>query len=111
MFTAEQYRARAAEYSQLVKIAKSPAEVSEFKRLERTFAELADNAQWAVDATSGPTGASKSKADQSFGKRRLDLPPARNDTCSEDDVDNSTLLIVTIILALRGGGCRYGRGR
>jgi hypothetical protein len=49
MFTAEQYRARAVEYSQLVKIAKSPAEVSEFKRLERTFAELADNAQWAVD--------------------------------------------------------------
>jgi hypothetical protein len=119
MFTAEQYRARAVEYSQLVKIAKSPAEVSEFKRLERTFAELADNAQWAVDnydktlhATSGLTGASKSKADQSFGKRRLDLPPARNDTCSEDDVDNSTLLIVTIIPVLRvGGGGWYGRGR
>ena len=49
MFTAEQYRARAVEYSQLVKIAKSPAEVSEFKRLERTFTELADNAQCAAD--------------------------------------------------------------
>ena len=69
MFTAEQYRARAVEYSQLVKIAKSPAEVSEFKRLERTFTELADNAQCAADnydktlhATSGPTGASESDA-------------------------------------------------
>jgi hypothetical protein len=68
MFTPEQYRAQAVEYSQLVKIAKSPTEVREFKRLERTFTELADNAQWAVDnhdstlhATSGSTGASKSK--------------------------------------------------
>ena len=65
MFIAEQYRARAVEYSQLVKIAKSRAEVSEFKRLERTFTELADNAQWAVDnydkilhAKSCPSGAS-----------------------------------------------------
>ena len=49
MSTAEQYLARAVEYSQLVKIAKSPAEVREFKRLERTFTELADNAQWAAD--------------------------------------------------------------
>jgi hypothetical protein len=62
MFTAEQYRARAVEYSRLIKIAKSPAEVSEFKKLERTFTELADNAQWAADnydktlhATSGGT--------------------------------------------------------
>jgi hypothetical protein len=69
MFTAEQYRARAVEYSQLVKIAKSPAEVSEFKRLERTFTELADNAQWAADnydnilhPASCVTGVSKSTA-------------------------------------------------
>ena len=49
MFTPEQYRAQAVEYSRLVKIAKSPTEVREFQRLERTFTELADNAQWAVD--------------------------------------------------------------
>ena len=60
MSTPEQYRAQAVEYSRLVKIAKSPTEVREFQRLERTFTELADNAQWAVD-TSGSTGASKSK--------------------------------------------------
>jgi hypothetical protein len=42
--------------------------VREFQRLEHTFTELADNAQWAVDnhdkslhATSGSTGTSKSK--------------------------------------------------
>jgi hypothetical protein len=68
MFTPEQYRAQAVEYSRLVKIAKSPTEVREFQRLEHTFTELADNAQWAVDnhdkslhATSGSTGTSKSK--------------------------------------------------
>jgi hypothetical protein len=49
MFTAEQYRAKAVKYSQLVRIANSPAEVSEFQRLEPNFAELADNAQWAID--------------------------------------------------------------
>ena len=49
MFTAEQYRAKAIEYSNLVGIANSPNEVSEFQRLERSFTELADNAQWVTD--------------------------------------------------------------
>jgi uncharacterized membrane protein YeaQ/YmgE (transglycosylase-associated protein family) len=49
MFTAEQYRAKAIEYSNLVGIANSPNEVSEFQRLERSFTELADNAQWMTD--------------------------------------------------------------
>jgi hypothetical protein len=71
MYTAEQYGARALEYFQLVKIAKSPTEVSEFRRLERTFTELADNAQWAADnyektlhTTSCPTGGQKSTAEE-----------------------------------------------
>jgi hypothetical protein len=49
MFTAEQYRAKANEYSTLVGTANSPNEVSEFRRLERSFNELANNAQWAID--------------------------------------------------------------
>jgi hypothetical protein len=49
MFTVEQYRAKAMEYSNLVRIANSPNEVSEFQRLERSYATLADNAQWAID--------------------------------------------------------------
>jgi len=49
MFTAEQYRAKAIEYSTLVGTANSPNEVSEFRRLERSFTELADNAQWVSD--------------------------------------------------------------
>jgi hypothetical protein len=49
MFTVEQYRAKAIEYSNLVKMADNPNELSEFQKLERSYAELADNAQWAID--------------------------------------------------------------
>jgi hypothetical protein len=49
MFTVEQYRAKAIEYSKLLRIANGPNEVREYQRLERSFAELADNAQWVID--------------------------------------------------------------
>ncbi len=49
MFTAEQYRNKAIEYSKLLGIANSPNKVREFQRRERSFAELADNAQWVTD--------------------------------------------------------------
>jgi len=49
MSTAEQYRATAIEYSRLGRIANGPDELREFDRLERSFAELADNAQWVTD--------------------------------------------------------------
>jgi hypothetical protein len=49
MFTAEQYRAKAIEYSELLKIANSPDETREYQNLERSFTELADNAQWLTD--------------------------------------------------------------
>ncbi len=49
MFTAEQYRAKATEYGELVGRANGPSEVREFQRLERNFTELADNAQWPAD--------------------------------------------------------------
>jgi hypothetical protein len=49
MFTADQYRAKAIEYSNLMRVANSANQVSEFQRLERSFTELADNAQWVAD--------------------------------------------------------------
>jgi|ERR1700733_4661342 len=49
MFTARQYRAKATEYCNLMKIANSPDELREYQQLERSFTELADNAQWAAD--------------------------------------------------------------
>ena len=39
MFTAEEYRAKAIEYSKLGRIASGPDELREFERLERSFAE------------------------------------------------------------------------
>ena len=49
MSTAEQYRAKAIEYSNLLTMPHGPEEVREYQRLERSFTELADNAQWLTD--------------------------------------------------------------
>jgi hypothetical protein len=60
MFTPEQFRTKAAEYSQLVKTANSQSEARELQELERSFAVLADNEQWLRDnhdKTVHPTGA------------------------------------------------------
>jgi len=49
MFTPEQYREKAAEYSELAKQANAPNEVREFQKHEQSFTVLADNEQWLVD--------------------------------------------------------------
>lgn len=49
MFTIQQYRSKAAEYTELAKTAHSPAELREFQALERRFTTLADNDQWLAD--------------------------------------------------------------
>ena len=49
MFTLQQFRTKAAEYSQLVKTASSPGEAREYRELERSFSVLADNEQWLMD--------------------------------------------------------------
>jgi len=49
MFTAEQYREKAAEYSELAKQANGPNEVREFQKREQSLTMLADNEQWLAD--------------------------------------------------------------
>jgi hypothetical protein len=49
MFTANQYRTKATEYSNLLKTANGEDEEREFRKLERSFSELADNAEWIAD--------------------------------------------------------------
>jgi hypothetical protein len=49
MFSAKQYRSKAIEYSNLVRTANGPDELREFQKLERSFAELANNAEWVTD--------------------------------------------------------------
>jgi hypothetical protein len=49
MLTAEQYRAKAAEYTELLKAASLPTEGNEFRRLERSYLVLAENEEWMAD--------------------------------------------------------------
>lgn len=49
MTTPSQYRARADKYSELIKGTDKPNEIREFKRLEHTFNELAENEDWMVN--------------------------------------------------------------
>jgi hypothetical protein len=47
MFSAEQYRTKAAEYRALLSnIPQSPHETSEFRNLEQTYTTLAENEEW-----------------------------------------------------------------
>jgi rubrerythrin len=49
MFTPEQYRAKADEYTALAKSAGSRDEREEFQTLQRSFTVMADNEQWLAD--------------------------------------------------------------
>jgi hypothetical protein len=51
MFTAEQYRAKAAEYRGLLDGPRSPSETKEFRDLEQTYTTMADNEEWLVRNT------------------------------------------------------------
>jgi hypothetical protein len=49
MFTAKQYRAKAAEYTELLKAASLPTETREFRKLEQSYLTLAENEEWMAD--------------------------------------------------------------
>ena len=49
VFTPEQYRAKAAEYTELAKQGNTPDEVREFHAHEQSLTMLADNKQWLAD--------------------------------------------------------------
>lgn len=46
MFTAQQYRAKAAEYEGFLATAQSPAEAAEYRDLKHSYASHADNLDW-----------------------------------------------------------------
>ncbi len=64
MFNAEQYRVQASEYAKLVGIANDPNEVQEFQRLQCSFTELADNAQWVSENRDKTVHATEHAAEQ-----------------------------------------------
>ncbi|UPT87252.1 hypothetical protein HAP41_0000045195 [Bradyrhizobium barranii subsp. apii] len=49
MFKSQQYRAKAAEYDELIKRSTDPDEVHGFQKLQHRFASLADNEQGLAD--------------------------------------------------------------
>jgi len=49
MFTAKQYRVKAAEYTELLKTTSLPAEIREFRKLEQSYLTLAENEEWMAD--------------------------------------------------------------
>jgi hypothetical protein len=49
MFRPEHYRAKAAQYGELVKTTIAPNKVREYAELERSFTTLANNEQWLAD--------------------------------------------------------------
>ena len=46
MFTANQFRAKAAEYAELLKNTENPSEIKEFQRSKQSFSQLAHNEDW-----------------------------------------------------------------
>ncbi|HEV8467197.1 MAG TPA: hypothetical protein VGQ63_19590 [Pseudolabrys sp.] len=46
MFTANQFRAKAAEYAELLKNTDNPREIKEFQRSKQSFSQLAHNEDW-----------------------------------------------------------------
>ena len=54
MFTAQQYRAKAAEYDGFLAAAQSPAEAAEYRGLKQSYASHADNLEWLA-ANAGKT--------------------------------------------------------
>jgi hypothetical protein len=49
MFTPEQFRAKAAEYSERIKGATGASQTRDFQALEQRFTALANNEQWLAD--------------------------------------------------------------
>jgi hypothetical protein len=46
MYAAKQYRAKAAEFTELLKTASLPAEIREFRNREQSYVMLAENDEW-----------------------------------------------------------------
>lgn len=49
MFSVNKFRAKAAEYNELMKTANNQSEIRELQKLENSFISLADNEQWLAD--------------------------------------------------------------
>ena len=75
MFTAEQYRAKAAQYDGLLGAAQSPAEIAEYRGLKQSYALHADNLDWLA-ANAGKTMSTEVRDPPRRKRRDRDAPYA-----------------------------------
>jgi hypothetical protein len=71
MPTPDQYRAKAAEFTQLARAGKTPDEVREFQNQERTLTVLADNEQWLADNHDRAVHASEGEGEEVYAAEKL----------------------------------------
>jgi hypothetical protein len=74
MFTSEQYRAKALEFSSLIETSANANERREYQKLQRTFAELADNGEWLAQHHQHTMHASDYSLDAVLAKEEPILP-------------------------------------
>ena len=71
MFTAEQYRSKAREYEVLLKTARSPTELAEYRDLQQSYTSFADNLDWlAANASKTVTAGAYGAAPAERRKRQ-----------------------------------------
>jgi hypothetical protein len=98
MFTAKQYRAKAAEYTELLKATSLPAEIREFRRLERSCLTLAENEEWMAD---NREKMNRPGADENwYGDAILAQQGKHTLGCPEADVATQSAAILTKIQQL-----------
>ena len=78
MFTAEQYRAKAAQYDGFLAAAQSPAEVAEYRDLKQSYASHADNLDWLA-ANAGKTVSTDVRDPPRRKRRDPDAPYAEQE--------------------------------
>jgi hypothetical protein len=72
MFTADQYRAKAAESAEFLKRTDAPSEIREFQRSKQSFSDLAQNEDWLADNFDKMIGSRDIHAQDDVAGKRLD---------------------------------------
>jgi adenylate kinase family enzyme len=93
MITATQYRAKAAEYTELLKAARLPAETREFRKRQQSYLTLAENEEWMAD---NPAKMDSRGADENwYGEAILAQQGKHPIGCREADVATQSIAAPT----------------
>lgn len=72
MFTADQFRTKAAECAELTKTTDAPSEIREFQRSKQSFSDLAQNEDWLADNFDKMIRSRDIHAQDEVARKRLD---------------------------------------